>query len=155
MMRYLTVFLLVAPLAAACGARASETAVGGEAIRAEVLPSMMGDDEVRARDLLDELTLTITSNAADPAAAELRVAAFLRVNEIDLLDVATAIEARAASLEGLEALVYQEQLSALLASSWQQYNSAVRALEQAAPEQGRNVRQLVDRVERERDTAQR
>lgn len=142
--------LAVAMLLAGCGGGSAQVAEGGEAARAEVLPSMMGDAEVRARDLLEELTFTLTSNLTEPATAEARVAAFVRVNTDVMLEVAEQIEARAASLTGLESTTYQEQLSQLMAPSWQAWSTALRQLEGSSPEHGQRVRAAVDNVERGR-----
>jgi hypothetical protein len=151
-MRSLAAVLFVLVIAA-CGGRQVAEPEGGELIRAEAAPSMMGDAERQARDLLDEMTLTLARNIGDRAEAVQRVEAFLRVNREALLDVASRLEARAAALEGGYRFVYEEQLSAWLSPSWRAWMDQVRALEAASSEDGLALRRALDVFEQNADRA--
>lgn len=111
------------------------------------MPSMMEEGELRARELLLDMAQVLTAQLEQPTEAVRRMQALLRVNRTELVQVALLLQSRWDSLSGVQARVYEAQLSQWMAPATAAWSQAERAFSQRWPEEGRQVQALLQEVD--------
>jgi hypothetical protein len=114
---------------------------------AAALPSMMGETEERARQLLEEMTDLVEANQQHPDQAVQRMQAFLRVNAPDMRETAVQMQTIWDALSGFEARVYEAQLAAYLGEAMHAWVRAKQAFGAAHPEELALIQESVDRAD--------
>lgn len=124
MRRWIIAFACVTSLVGCQKAGPSTAFSSAEA--ATIAEAYLGEHETRAKELLEELTDLLVSNADEPDRAEQRVEAFLQMRESELVSNARALEAVLASKSGDERILYEENFSNYLAPTSRAYAAATK-----------------------------
>lgn len=125
MRRWIVVCACAASLAA-CQKKSPTHAFSPEQASAQA-EAYLGEDEARAKALIEELTDLIVLNIDDADRVEQRIEAFLLMRNDELVQNARALEAILAAKSGDERVVYEENFSNYLAPATLAYSSAIKA----------------------------
>lgn len=127
---------------AACGGR--QDPEGGEGLLTGALPSMMTENEERARDFLLDMAFVLEQNAGDPDTALDRLEAMLRLNRDEMMATARAIESNFDALDGAESRVWEAQFAALMQPAYVEWRRHRDALIRADQEAGRRLAGIIE-----------
>jgi hypothetical protein len=139
--------LALSMMLAACGGKQRVVEGGEDLLTGGPELAMMGEAEERARNLLIDVTLVLQSNTDNPESAVERIRAFLTVNQPSILSAAAEMEANFAALSPVDARLYEAQLSAYFDDVHSDWRDAISAFDQAHPGRGREVNELLARVD--------
>lgn len=103
----------------------------------------MGPNEIRAKQLLEELTLMLRSASANPQAAEDRVRAFLHNYRDELTSNTAALEQELASRSGEERLKYAENFSNYLGPATKEWRKVSGDFSSANPAVWRRIERML------------